>query len=39
MRILPNHVCVVSNLHDTVTVTRGGEVVGSWPVAARGRTH
>jgi D-serine deaminase-like pyridoxal phosphate-dependent protein len=39
VRIVPNHVCVVSNLHDTVTVTRGGEVVGSWPVAARGRTH
>ncbi|MFL5092216.1 MAG: D-TA family PLP-dependent enzyme, partial [Xanthobacteraceae bacterium] len=36
---LPNHGCVVSNLHATVMVTRGGEVVESWPVAARGRTH
>ena len=38
VRILPNHVCVVSNLHDRVVASRGGEVVEVWPVAARGRT-
>ncbi len=38
LRILPNHVCVVSNLHDAVTAVRDGAVVGSFPVAARGRT-
>lgn len=39
VRILPNHVCVVSNLHDTMTVVQGGAVIGEWPVAARGRTR
>ena len=39
VRILPNHVCVVSNLHDEMAASRGGEVVGVWPVAARGRTR
>lgn len=39
VRILPNHVCVVSNLHDTMAMARGGAVVGEWPVAARGRTR
>lgn len=38
LRLLPNHACVVSNLHDRVVVVRDGEVAGSWPVAARGRT-
>ncbi|MGI3902134.1 MAG: alanine racemase [Janthinobacterium lividum] len=38
LRILPNHVCVVSNLHDAVVMTRDGRVVESVPVAARGRT-
>ncbi|HWK44564.1 MAG TPA: alanine racemase [Stellaceae bacterium] len=38
VRILPNHVCVVTNLHDAVVASRHGEVVGTWPVAARGRT-
>jgi len=39
VRIVPNHVCAVSNLHDAVVVCRGGEVVGTWPVAARGCTR
>ena len=38
VRILPNHVCAVSNLHDRVVASRGGEVMDIWPVAARGRT-
>lgn len=38
LRILPNHVCVVSNLHDAVVATRDGDVVENWVVAARGRT-
>jgi D-serine deaminase-like pyridoxal phosphate-dependent protein len=37
VRVLPNHACVVSNLHDQVWVVRGEEVVDRWPVAARGR--
>ncbi len=39
VRILPNHVCVVSNLHDAVVLARGGMVVEAVPVAARGRTR
>ncbi|WP_029007502.1 alanine racemase [Azospirillum halopraeferens] len=39
IRILPNHVCVVSNLHDAVVVGRNGTVVDTWPVAARGCTR
>ena len=39
VRILPNHVCVVTNLHDEVVVSRNGLVEGIWPVAARGRTR
>jgi D-serine deaminase-like pyridoxal phosphate-dependent protein len=39
LRVLPNHVCVVSNLHDEVAVSRGGDLVDMWPVAARGKTR
>lgn len=38
LRIIPNHVCVVSNLFDTVTLISGDEVRGTLPVASRGRT-
>jgi D-serine deaminase-like pyridoxal phosphate-dependent protein len=37
VRIVPNHVCVVVNMMDRLIATRGGEVVGQIPVAARGR--
>lgn len=37
VRVLPNHACVVSNLHDRVTVVSGEDVVDEWTVAARGR--
>jgi len=39
VRIVPNHVCVVSNLHDEVVLHRNGEVEATLPVAARGRTR
>jgi D-serine deaminase-like pyridoxal phosphate-dependent protein len=35
--LVPNHVCPCVNLHDEVVVHRGGEVVGTWKVGARGR--
>jgi D-serine deaminase-like pyridoxal phosphate-dependent protein len=38
VRIIPNHVCVVSNLFDTVTLISGDEVRDTLPVASRGRT-
>ncbi len=36
LRIIPNHACGTTNLHDYVAVHRGGHVEGIWPVAARG---
>ncbi len=38
VRIVPNHVCVVTNLHDEVVVHRKGWIEGVWPVWARGKT-
>ncbi|MCB8875340.1 alanine racemase [Acidisoma silvae] len=37
--ILPNHVCVVTNLHNDVVAIRNGQVEAVWPVAARGLTR
>ena len=37
VRIVPNHVCVVVNMVDRLIATRGGDIVGEIPVAARGR--
>ena len=37
VRIVPNHVCVAVNMFDSYVVTRGTELVGEMPVAARGR--
>ena len=35
--VMPNHVCPVVNLVDEYVVAQGGQVVGRWPVDARGR--
>lgn len=37
VRVIPNHACVVSNLHDVVHLTRGGRLVATEPVTSRGR--
>jgi D-serine deaminase-like pyridoxal phosphate-dependent protein len=37
IRIIPNHVCIVTHLFDEVIGIRGGAEVERWPVAARGR--
>jgi D-serine deaminase-like pyridoxal phosphate-dependent protein len=37
VRVVPNHVCVVVNMVDEVVMVRGDEIVGTLPVAARGR--
>jgi len=39
VRILPNHVCVVSNLHDEVAIMRDGVLVDTRRVEARGKTR
>ena len=36
--VIPNHVCPVIDLRDNFIATRGGTVIGSWPVDARGRS-
>jgi D-serine deaminase-like pyridoxal phosphate-dependent protein len=37
VRIIPNHVCVVVNMMDEVVMVRGDEIIGTLPVAARGK--
>ncbi|WP_315797685.1 D-TA family PLP-dependent enzyme [Bradyrhizobium sp. SZCCHNRI3043] len=37
VRIIPNHVCVVVNMMDEVVTVRGEEILGTLPVAARGK--
>lgn len=37
VRVIPNHVCPVTNLFDEVTFVRGEDVVDTVPVAARGK--
>src|SRR5215467_10050949 len=37
VRIVPNHVCVVVNMMDEVVMVRGEEILGTLPVAARGK--
>ncbi len=39
VQILPNHVCVVSNLHDEVALSRDGLLVDTRRVEARGKTR
>ncbi len=34
--VIPNHVCTTVNMHHTLYGVRGGEVVETWEVAARG---
>lgn len=37
--IVPNHACGTTNMHDSVVAYRTGELVGRWPIAARGRVR
>jgi D-serine deaminase-like pyridoxal phosphate-dependent protein len=37
--IVPNHICTVINLADTITVVDRGVIVDEWRVAARGRVQ
>jgi D-serine deaminase-like pyridoxal phosphate-dependent protein len=37
VRIVPNHVCIVTHLFDRVVAVRGESVAERWEVAARGR--
>jgi D-serine deaminase-like pyridoxal phosphate-dependent protein len=37
VRVVPNHVCVVVNMMDEMVMVRGEEIIGTLPVAARGK--
>ena len=37
VEIIPNHACVVCNLHDEMIAVRSDEVIETWPIAARGK--
>ncbi len=37
VHVLPNHICVAMNLHETVYGIRGGDVVETWRVEGRGK--
>jgi D-serine deaminase-like pyridoxal phosphate-dependent protein len=39
LQIIPNHACVISNLHDRVVGVRDDEVEVTWAVAARGKVQ
>ncbi|HEY5219885.1 MAG TPA: alanine racemase [Gemmatimonadaceae bacterium] len=39
VRVIPNHVCIVTHLNDLVYGVRGYRVETSWPVTARGRGY
>jgi D-serine deaminase-like pyridoxal phosphate-dependent protein len=36
LRVVPNHVCNAVNLADELVVVDGGQIIDTWPVAARG---
>ena len=36
--VVPNHICPVVDLFDSFVATKGPEIVGRWPVDARGRS-
>jgi len=38
VRVIPNHACVVTNLHDLVYLHRNGEVLAQLPIYLRGKT-
>ena len=39
VEIIPNHICPVVNLFDSMTITQGERVIDEWAVAARGKSQ
>ncbi|QRG65304.1 D-TA family PLP-dependent enzyme [Brevibacillus choshinensis] len=39
VQIIPNHACTVMNLFDQVYLVKNDEVIGTWPVDARGKVQ
>ena len=38
VRIIPNHACVVTNLHDQIYLHRDGTILAALPIYLRGKT-
>jgi D-serine deaminase-like pyridoxal phosphate-dependent protein len=36
VRVIPNHACTTANLHASMLLMDGGQIVDIWPIAARG---
>lgn len=39
VEIIPNHICPTVNLMDEMSIVRGGQIVDTWKVAARGKVR
>lgn len=39
VEIIPNHICPVINLFDSMTITQGERVIDQWAVGARGKSQ
>lgn len=39
VEIIPNHICPTVNLMNELFIARDGEIIDTWPVAARGRVR
>lgn len=39
VEVIPNHICPVVNLFDSMFITQGARVIDQWSVAARGKTQ
>ncbi len=39
VEVIPNHICPVINLFDSMTITQGDRVIDQWTVAARGKSQ
>jgi D-serine deaminase-like pyridoxal phosphate-dependent protein len=39
LTVIPNHVCTCVNMQDEITTLRAGQAVGTWKIAARGKTR
>jgi D-serine deaminase-like pyridoxal phosphate-dependent protein len=37
--VIPNHVCTAVNMHDDILTMRGGQALGWWKIAARGKVR
>jgi D-serine deaminase-like pyridoxal phosphate-dependent protein len=39
VEVIPNHICPVVNLFDSMVITRGDDVLEEWVIAARGKSQ